>query len=310
MTPSRARATLGIAAVLGAALALAWWWTHPPRPERALRAHAAPLARLERAAIPGAGGGVERWRLIDTRGDTATALWRAATGASRPWTVVMLGGLGTGERAALLLPPDVPVNALALDWPWRGPTRLSWLKGIARLGAIREAVLRVPGVLALGVEAVTGRPDVDSTRIVLLGASLGVPPAAAAMRLTRRPAALVLIDGAADLEGLLRAGLVRERVPRPIAGPAAALAARLVRPLEPTLNAPAAPACVMLVNAERDELLPRRCIDRLHAAYPMATVRWRAEPHVRPDRLESIATMAREVDAWLDSACAREARAP
>lgn len=302
---ARARRTglAALAALAAALLGVAWWWTHPPDPERVLRDHGARLDRVEREAVPGSGPGIERWRLITAAGDTATGLWRAAArGTARPWTVVMLGGLTTGERAVLLIPPGLPVNALAVDWPWAGPRRLPPLEFLARLGSIQDAVLRSPGILALGVEAVARRPGADSARIALLGASLGAPPAVAALRLTRTPAALVIVDGAADLETLLRVGLLREGCPRWLARPAAALAYRLARPLEPALNAPAAAGRrVMLVNAERDEYLPRRCILRLHAAFPGATVLWRTEPHIRPGRRGDIAAMARDVDAWLEA---------
>jgi pimeloyl-ACP methyl ester carboxylesterase len=214
----------------------------------------------------------------------------------------MLGGLRTGPRAALLLPPDAPVAALAVDWPWNESRTLAGWQVVARLPAIREAVLRSPGVLALGAEAVAGAPDVDASRIVLLGASLGVPPALAALRLTRAPDALVLIDGAADLRALLAAGLARERCPPWLVAPAAALAFRLVRPLEPALNAEAAANLpVLVMNSDADPLLPRATIARLHDALPRADIRVRRGGHLSPRRLDVIAALATEVDEWLRS---------
>jgi hypothetical protein len=242
--------------------------------------------------------------MISATGDTALAIWRPARpAASGTWTVVMMGGLGTGDRAALLLPAGLPVNALAVDWPWRGPRRLGPLQFALRLPAIREAVLRSPAVLARGVEACARTRGTDPSRLVLLGASLGVPPALAALRIGRPPAALVLLDGGTDLGLLIRIGLEREGVARPLAGPLAALAARLIRPLEPALNAAAARGLpVLLVNGDRDLFLPRRSIDRLWAALPHATRRWRSGPHVRPDRPETLAALSREALAWLEGA--------
>jgi hypothetical protein len=292
---------VALAAVAAVTLAVALWWARPPDPVRVLRDHWSPLARVERVPAPGLGAGVERWRLISATGDTATGLWRtAARGTARPWTVVMLGGLDTGERAALLLPPGLPVHALAMDWPWSGPRKLPPLAFLLRLGAIRDAVLRSPAVLALGVEAVARARGTDSTRVVLLGASLGVPPAVAALRLTRTPSALVLIDGAADLETLLRIGLRREGYPRWLSGPAAVLAYRLIRPLEPSLHAEVAGGRrVLLVNARHDEFLPRASIERLHATLPEAEVRWRSGAHIRPGRASAIAELAFEIEEWL-----------
>ena len=305
----RARAWL-IAALLFGAAAAAWWWTRPADPEAELRARWSPLARLERVPAPELGRAFERWRLVTAAGDTARGLWRAAgpggaerAGPSRPWTVVMMGGLDAGEGAALLIPPELSANVLAMAWPWPGPRRLSALGLLLRLGAIREAALRSPAVLALGAEAAAREPDVDRARVALLGASLGVPPAVAALQLTREPDALVLVDGAADLERLLDAGLCREGCPRPLAGPLASLANRMVLPLEPALNARAAGGRrVLLINAAHDQLLPRRAIERLHAAFTGAEIRWRAGAHIDARQRSTTAATAREVEDWLERA--------
>lgn len=292
-----------LAAIAALAFAIAWWWRHPPDPAATLRARYAPLARVDRRAAPDLGTGVERWRIVDARGDTASAVWRPApAGTTRPWTVVMLGGLQTGDRAALLLPADARANALSVDWPWRERRNLGPREIVVRLPAIQAAVLRSPARLTLGIEAAARQPGVDSSRIALLGASLGVPPAAAAMLLTRRPAALVLLHGSADLQALLRAELERALRPRWLATPLAALAYRLIRPLEPSLHGRAAAGVpTLIVNAERDERLPRAGVLRLHRAYPGASIRWQQGVHMRPRRAETIAALAAQVAAWLDS---------
>ncbi len=275
-------------------------------PADALRARLAPLARRERAPRPDLGARVERWLLIDARGDTTRALWRAAApGARRPWTVVMLGGIGTGDRAALLFPEDLPVNVLAVDWPWRGARRMGGARLVASAPALRAALFRTPACLALGLDAVAGVAGVDTTRIALLGASLGAPPSIAALSLSRRPAALVLVDGFAGLEPALRHAIARETRPRWVARPLATLAAALLDPLEPARHAAALALPALVINARRDERIPRECVLRLHALMPRATIRWRADTHVLPERRALIAELAREASAWLDSLPAR-----
>ncbi len=270
-------------------------------PGPVLARHYAPLARVERRAAPALGARVERWRLITARGDTVRALWRAArAGVVRPWTAVMLGGFHTGDRAALLLPEDSPFNALAVNWPWSGPRRLTPAEFALRLPAIERAILRSPSTLALGVEAVTRARGVDPSRIVLVGASLGVPPALAALRLTGAPDAVVLLDGGADLEMLIRAGLEREGWYRGAASLSALAAFHWIWPLEPTLNSQAAARIpVLLVNSSSDERVPRASISKLHAGLPHATVRWRPGSHIRPSQHDVIARLTRDADAWL-----------
>ena len=292
-----AGATIGLALALSAGVAAA----APRDPWRALSRYYSPLARVDRRASPSDGPRVERWRLITAAGDTVMALWRPAPpGVTRPWTAVMLGGFQTGDRAALLLPDDAPLNSLAVNWPWRGARRMSPAEYAMRLPAIQRAVMRSPAFLATGAEAAARTRGVDPSRIVLVGASLGAPPALAALQLTRVPDALVLVDGGADLELLIRAALVREGWAKPAASVSAAGAFQWIWPLEPTLNARAAQGVpVLVLNGAADERVPRASATKLHQSLPHATVRWRAGTHIRPGQLDVIERLAREADAWL-----------
>lgn len=254
--------------------------------------------------MPGLGARVQRWVIISARGDSVFGLWRPAPAkVAHPWTAVLLGGFYTGDRAALLVPDDTLFNTLAVNWPWRGKRRLTPAEFALKLPAIQRAVQRTPAVLALGVEAAAQSRGVDASRIVLVGASLGVPPALAALRLTSVPAAVVLVDGGADLEMMIRAGLERERWVSGAAALSAAGAMNWLWPLEPMLNAPAAARLpVLLMNSTDDDRVPRAAVSKLQASLPHATIRWRSGPHLRPSQKDVFARLTREVDAWLRAA--------
>jgi len=296
----RARYRLGAAILLAATLVgLA---LRSPDPLAVLREQAPTLLGVQREAAPELGPRVERWRIAVASGDTHTALWRPAPASeAKPCTFVLLGGLRTGDRAALLVPDSLGVHVLAVDWPWRGPRAMSPAQLLRSLPAIRRAILRSPGALALGVELAAREPGVDPNRIVLVGASLGAPPAVAALRLVSAPRACALVHGAADLESMFQHAL-REHVPGPLVSPAAALAARWIRPLEPRLHAPSLQAVpFLIINAADDEKLPPRAIAALHQAFPHADVRWESGRHLRPERSALIAALSREVVDWVES---------
>lgn len=293
------------AVVLLALVALAWWWwTHPPGAGADVRARASALAALERESAPELGPRFERWRILDAAGDTTTGLWRpAAPGAAAggaPWAVVILGGIGTDDRAALLVPDSLPVGVLAVSWPWKGSRRMGRLEFLGSVPAMREALLRTPACLAAGVAAV--RRAEPGARVALLGASLGAAPAAAAVSVTA-PDALVLVDGAADLERLLRSEVARTLGGAPgavLAPPAAALGARLLSSLEPARHGGAARTLpVLLVDAERDERYPRACIERLHATYPHARRATHPGAHLRPEHREQVEAIVGAASRWL-----------
>lgn len=292
------------ALILLALVAVAWWWTHPPDAGAEVRAHYRPLVELERRPAPELGRDCERWRMIAAAGDTVIGLWRAgaAQGASE-WAVVILGGIETDDRAALLVPDSLPVGVLAVSWPWKGPRSMSVPAFVANVPALRTALLRAPGAVARGVEAVRrARPRVS---VVLLGASLGVSPAVAALPLAR-PDALVLVDGAADLDRLLNSETSRA-LGGGIAGatfapPAAALAARLLSSLEPAgYGAAASTMPVMLVDAERDERYPLACVTRLHATFPHATRAMHPGGHLDPGNRLQVTRIVDVVWRWLGS---------
>jgi hypothetical protein len=162
---------------------------------------------------------------------------------------------------------------------------MSRARFVASVPALRASLLRTPRALARGVEAV--RRVRPGSRVAMVGASLGVPPTVAALPLVRADG-LVLVGGAADLERLLRSEAARALGGGPLATGVATLAAPLgawlLAPLEPSGVAAAARALpTLLVDAEREERLPRACVERLHAAFPHATRARHPGAHLRPE---------------------------
>ena len=303
---------LGALALLASA---AWWWTHPPDAAADLRARASELARLERAPADDLGPRLERWRMIGANGDTTSALWRPAAGASATggdsaWVVVILGGIGTDDRSVLLVPDSLEVGVLAVSWPWSGPRKMGRLAFLARVPALREALLRTPAGLAAGVAA--ARRSSPGARVALLGASLGVPPTAAAAALAH-PDAMVLVDGAADLARLLRSEVARTlggAAGAALAPFAGSLGGRLLSSLEPARHAAGARHLpVLLIDAEREDRYPPACVASLHAAYPHARNATHPGAHLRPEHRDEVEAIVGAAWRWLSELPVRPAAA-
>jgi hypothetical protein len=307
-TPARSvgiRALPAAVAASGLAMlgAFAWWWTHPGDPTRELRTRHRPLVTLERAHAPELGPGLERWSMIAADSDTVTGLWRAGAQANPSWVVVLLGGIGTDDRSALLVPDTLPIGVLAVSWPWKGPRQMNPHEFLLRVPAIRGALLETPAAIARGVEA--ARRACPDSRVALIGASLGVPPTVAALPLANVDA-LVLVDGAADLRRLLRSEvgteLGRGMAARALAPIAASLGARLLSPLEPAHHGSFARALpVLFVDAEEEERYPPECVTRLHATFPHAAHARHPGKHIRPEDKSQVAAVIVAVATWLDT---------
>jgi predicted alpha/beta hydrolase family esterase len=297
------------------------WWSNLQYGREVLSAYRSPLTAVACSPAPELGARVERWTMVDERGDTFTGLWRTAVrramdpraeseAIDQPWTVVLLGGFFAGERAALLLPERLHAHVLAVDWPWKGPRKLSAIQFVSLLPAIRRTALRSPAALAIGVDAVSRQPEVDTTRIALVGASLGVPSTVAALELTYAPAACALLYGGADIETWMSHALTRYGSPDPLAPVIAKYAVAFVRPLEPALHRTEAKLRMLIVNARCDQFVPLAVAQALHRAFPQATVRWKeGQQHLNGRPGPIIDDLAAEVEAWLEgSPRGREAR--
>lgn len=246
--------------------------------------------------------------MISAGGDTVRGLWRP--GAPQPgpaWAAVIIGGIETDDRAALLVPDSLPIGILAVSWPWKGPRHMSVPAFVASVPAIRAELLATPAALARGVEAV--RHASPGSRVLLLGASLGAPPVAAAVSIAR-PDALVLVDGAARLDRLMRSETSRALgdgfIGAALGPPAGALGARLVSSLEPARHGAAAQGIpVLLVDPEQDDRYPPECVKRLHATYPHATRRLHAGGHMHPDDRPQLTHIIEIIWQWLNHEVAR-----
>lgn len=210
----------------------------------------------------------------------------------RAQLVVLIDGQGIGADAVDLLPEDAGTIAAALDYPSGFPETLGVGEALRRSLQLRRAALRVPASVLLALDALADRPDVDSSRVALIGSSLGVPAATAAAALDPRVDAVALVYGGGDLRALLEANLdVRSDLARTIL---ARLAALWLSPLEPTRYAGRiAPRPLVMINGTGDSRIPRASVDALYgAARPPKRMIWLRTGHLDPADWDLLRTLA------------------
>jgi dienelactone hydrolase len=219
--------------------------------------------------------------LRNDRGIEVEAVLKVPAHAAPPYpAIVSLGGLHSGRHAIEHLGNTGEFMVLAVDYPFRGKRdRLSTWQFVRQLPAMRRAVLDTPPATMLAIDYLLGRGDVDRSRVVLVGGSLGalfVPAAAAA---DDRATALAILFGAGDLGALAEATL---DLPGPIRRPAAWMLSTLVSPVEPLKYiGRVAPLPVFLLNGTEDPRMPEQCSVLLQqAARDPKTVRWMPVGHV------------------------------
>jgi len=204
--------------------------------------------------------------------------------------VLILGGHETGRDAVDLVGDPGPMVVAALDYPYQGPAKPRGWRILSSIPAIQRGLLDTPPAVSLALDWLVDQPEVDRTRVELVGASLGVPFAAVAGALDPRFRRVWLIHGAADNRSLLEHNL-RSRI---ASGWLRAGAANLLYllaygpTLEPARWVPRiAPRPVVIIGAADDERLPREKVEQLYAtAGEPKELLWTQGRHIEPGRPE------------------------
>jgi hypothetical protein len=294
----------GIALAAGAggialAAGLLWW-------EQGSPASPSILARVAVAAdtSPNAAFRLDRVVIATTNGGRVTCTLRLPVPPPASHSrigVVLLGGIETGRRAALLVGPSFDGVVLSCDYPWRDPTRLSAARFLLTLPAIRREVLSTPNALRVAADYLLSRPEVDTSGLAAVGASLGVPPVAAWAAQDGRAAAVALVMGGADLAGILEANIGSEVRWKVLRRPVAAILGWLLRPIDPGRTVgQVAPRPVLIIGAAGDERIPRRSTDLLFAAArePKA-LQWVEGRHLLPRDTALLRVITDSTLAWV-----------
>jgi dienelactone hydrolase len=194
-----------------------------------------------------------------------------ATEAKEPRPlVVLLGGHRTGRDAVDLLGAPGPFVVAALDYPYAGPERPRGVRqSLAAIWHGRAAFRETPAAVWLALDWLLAQPEVDPTRVELIGVSLGVPFATLAGALEPRFRRVWLIHGGAGnrewMEHNLESRVASEIWRRRAGGLLHWLAHGAA--LEPAHWVPLiSPRPVVVIGAREDRRLPAHLVEKLHAA--------------------------------------------
>jgi dienelactone hydrolase len=212
--------------------------------------------------------------------------WQPKDGAKRRPAAVLLHWLGgsfetleiVGQRMG-----EQGIATLMLYMPGYGPRRPK--DGGARekptnkdmdhmISAMRQAVLDV----RRAGDWLARRPDVEPSRIGLVGISLGAVVGSLAAGVDDHFGRSVFLIGGGDLPAIVMHGsketaAAKERLEKE--GLTAEKLRGMWKDVEPlTFASRVRPEEILLINAEADEVIPKECTLRLHAAMGSPEIRW------------------------------------
>lgn len=223
---------------------------------------------------------------------------------------LILGGHERGKGAGALIGDTRGAIFASMEYPFDGDHRAKGLAVLAQVPAIRRALYDTPPAAQIALDYLLARPDVDPTRVELVGASFGAPFATIVAARDRRVTRLWLAHGGGDTYAMIDRGLEKEIRSAVLRAPVSHLANLLASGPRFTPErwiADVAPRPVVMLNAEDDEKIPRRSVEILFAAAqaPKELV-WLPGNHMQGNRPE---VLQRLIDAILQRA-ALDASAP
>lgn len=212
--------------------------------------------------------------------------------AKRP-VLIVLGGHRTGSDAVDLFGDVGERVVVGVDYPYDGPEKVHGLGQVLKtIPLARQAMLDTVPAVSLGLDWLLTQPWADAERIVIVGASLGVPFATTAAARDDRIRGAMLVHGAADNRLWLEAQLERRVETGLMHYPLSVVLHWLA--YGPALNTgerigAIAPRPVVIIGARNDERTPAGQAELLfELAGEPRRLRFTDGAHIEPDRSEII----------------------
>jgi dienelactone hydrolase len=227
----------------------------------------------------------------------------AQVAAPQP-VMMVLGGHRTGSGAVDLFGDVGSRVIVGIDYPYDGPQKVQGVTSALRaIPSARQAVLDTVPAVSLILDWLVTQEWVDQDKIIVIGASLGVPFAATAAARDERIAGLMLVHGAADNRRWLEVQVAR-RVDSEISHyPLATVLYWLAYgPVFDTKKyvAMLSPRPLLIVGARNDERTPGGETEVLFAnAREPKRLRFTEGRHIQPNRTEIIGELLKIADEEL-----------
>jgi len=297
---------LGVAIIITLSLIGLRWESGRPRDDWFGERHGQIETVVTEESITEYGHRAESVRLISDSGLQVSFRVIRDAKTDTPLPVLMiLGGHRTGSDAVELFGDVGHRSIVGVDYPYDGPDKVKGVIPIARaIPLARQAFLDTVPAVSLLLDWLVEQTWVDKKRIILVGASLGVPFAATAAARDRRITALMLVHGAADNRLWLEVEVARRIDTELLHYPLATILYWLA--YGPVLDtrkhvATISPRPVLIIAARDDERTPAGQAEILFdAARDPKRLRYTDGQHIQSNRTEIFAELRRIADEELE----------
>ncbi|MDZ7262786.1 MAG: dienelactone hydrolase family protein, partial [candidate division KSB1 bacterium] len=172
---------------------------------------------------------------------------------------------------------------------------------VAQIPKIRQAIFKTIPALMNIVDYLYTRPDVDRSKLYIIGASLGAPFAVDVAALDNRIKAVILLYGGGDISKLI-ANLLQQQIKSALLRKSLGQVIEwIIAPTEPLKYVHRiSPRPLLLINGRNDESVPMECAEALYekAQQPKELV-WLETQHARPRKTELTRQLEIMMKTWL-----------
>lgn len=254
----------------------------------------------ELESVETAGGTARHVELANDRGEVVASVWmrRPRTLAPDYRIILVYSGENTGRKILDLIPERDDLVLVAPQYPYARPKGL--LEKLRWPASVRRAAFRTVASGMLTVTWLERAERLETSRLLLVGASLGSSFAVIHASLDPRVPRLLVVHGGGDLPLIIRT-VERERG-HPVRGAiAAALASVLVDSFDPLHYVAAiAPREVVVIGARGDHQFPAASTQALfEAAGEPKSLRWTSGAHLRSARDAALEEVLGEIERVL-----------
>ena len=239
--------------------------------------------------------------LLDSKGGELACMVRSPRNTKdRLPAILVIDGYDSGGKVVSLFESTKAV-LVSFDWPDDRGYKYQGTNIGPFLAGIRRSLIRMVCAIPLVVDYLETRPDVDPEKIIMLGASLGVPAAVNGAAIDTRFRAAILLYGGGDISRMME-NSARSTIPeawkRTLVSwwVEAALA-----PIEPLKYiGRISPRPVLMINGKDDASIPGDCVMSLYreAKEPKDLI-WLETGHVQPELAELILRLEGIITLWL-----------
>ena len=277
------------------------WYRYTDHTARLLAARDQLVSSREIALPDSAGRRRLTFEITDSRGRTAGGSLNIPDSHTGPLPMVLiLAGHGTGARAVELVRLAKPAVLCGLNYPEIPDYRVGLSEAPGLVQQLDSLVLDAAAMVFTALDYLCSRPEVDTGRITVLGASFGVPFAVIA-GLDERVDGMALLYGGAGLERVIEHNLGRKVKSWWLRRPLAYLLGTFAAPYEPGgYVGRFAPRPLLVVNSRDDDRMPEAAALELFeaAGEPKERVLLPGG-HVHPSNTALIDSLTATVSRWL-----------